>query len=81
MVDMLSIIIRKERTADLESIQLQVLFTLVLIDKIFVHKVEIIFLRLRLNISFCCSKELSCRDGSFEYPQHMFWSRNKKVIF
>ena len=21
------------------------------------------------------------RDGSFEYPQHMFWLRNKKLIF
>ena len=20
-------------------------------------------------------------DGSFEYPQHMFWLRNKKIIF
>ena len=27
---------------------------------------------------FGCSKELSYRDGSFEYPQHMFWLRNKK---
>ena len=24
-----------------------------------------------------CSKEPSHRDGSFEYPQHMFWLRNK----
>ena len=28
-----------------------------------------------------CSKEPSHRDGSFEYPQHMFWLRNKKIIF
>ena len=21
------------------------------------------------------------RDGSFEYPQHMFWLRNKKIVF
>ena len=28
-----------------------------------------------------CSKEPSHRDGSFEYPQHMFWLRNKKNIF
>ena len=27
-----------------------------------------------------CSKESSHRDGSFEYPQHMFWLRNKKII-
>ena len=27
---------------------------------------------------FGCSKEPSHRDSSFEYPQHMFWLRNKK---
>ena len=27
-----------------------------------------------------CSEEPS-RDGSFEYPQHMFWLRNKKNNF
>ena len=26
-------------------------------------------------------KEVSHRDGSFEYPQHMFWLRNKKNNF
>ena len=30
---------------------------------------------------FGCSKEPSYRDGSFEYPQHMFWLRNKKTNF
>ena len=30
---------------------------------------------------FGCSKELSHRDGSFEYPQYMFWWRNKKNNF
>ena len=25
------------------------------------------------------SKEPSHRDGSFEYPQYMFWFRNKKT--
>ena len=30
---------------------------------------------------FGCSKEPSRRDDSFEYPQHMFWSRNKKNNF
>ena len=30
---------------------------------------------------FGCSKELSHRLGSFEYPQHMFWWRNKKNNF
>ena len=28
-----------------------------------------------------CSKEPSHRDGSFEYPQYMFWLRNKKNNF
>ena len=30
---------------------------------------------------FGCSKEPSHRDGSFEYPQHIFELRNKKNIF
>ena len=30
---------------------------------------------------FGCSKEPSHRDGSFEYPQHMFWLRYKKNNF
>ena len=30
---------------------------------------------------FGCSKEPSHLDGSFEYPQHMFWLRNKKNNF
>ena len=29
---------------------------------------------------FGCSKEPSHRDGSFEYPKHMFWLRNEKKI-
>ena len=28
-----------------------------------------------------CSKEPSHRDGSLEYPQHMFWLGNKKNNF
>ena len=40
-----------------------------------------IFLLISFNICFGCSKELSHRDGSFEYPQHMFWLRNKKNKF
>ena len=28
-----------------------------------------------------CSREPSHRDGSFEYPEHMFWLRNKKKNF
>ena len=38
----------------------------------------IIFLFISLNMCLGCSKEPSHRDGSFEYPQHMFWLRNKK---
>ena len=45
------------------------------------HKIAIIFLTIRLNMCFGCSKEPSHRDGSFEYPQHMFWLRNKKNNF
>ena len=30
---------------------------------------------------FVCSKEPFHRDGSFEYPQHMFWMRNKENNF
>ena len=33
------------------------------------------------SICYRCSKEPSHRDGSFEYPQRMFWLRNKKIIF
>ena len=29
---------------------------------------------------FGCSKEPSHRDGSFEYPQHMFWLRKKNSV-
>ena len=40
-----------------------------------------IFLPISLNICLGCSKDPSHSDGSFEYPQHMFWLRNKKIIF
>ena len=40
-----------------------------------------IFLYISFIICFGCSKEPSHRDGSFEYPQHMFWLRNKKLLF
>ena len=43
--------------------------------------IAIIFLSISLNMCFGCSKEPSHRDGSFEYPQHMFWLRNKKNNF
>ena len=48
--------------------------------KLFEHKNVIIFLPISLSICFGCSKEPSRRDSSFEYPQLMFWLRNKKLI-
>ena len=44
-------------------------------------KIVIIFLSISLNLCFGWSKEPSHRDGSFEYPQHMFWFRNEKTNF
>ena len=46
---------------------------------IYMRKIVIIFLTISHNICFGCSKEPSHRDGSFEYPQHIFWLRNKEV--
>ena len=40
-----------------------------------------IFLHISFNISFGCSKEPSHHNRSFEYQQHMFWLRNKKIVF
>ena len=51
------------------------------INKFFERKIFNISLPIRCNICFGCSKEPSHWDGSFEYPQHMFWLRNKKIIF
>ena len=42
-------------------------------------KIWNIFLSISLNIRCGYSKEWSHKDGSFEYPQHMFWFRNKKT--
>ena len=39
------------------------------------------FLPISFNICFGCLDEPSHWDGSFEYPQHMFWLRIKKIIF
>ena len=51
------------------------------IRKFYLLKILIIFLPNNLNMCFGCSKELSHWDGSFEYPQHMFWMRNKENDF
>ena len=50
-------------------------------NKIFERKILNIFLPINFDIYFGCSKEASHQDSSFEYPQHMFWLRNKKIIF
>ena len=44
-------------------------------------KIVNIFLPISLNICFGCTKEPSQWDGSFEYPQRMFWLKIKKTIF
>ena len=54
------------------------LFIYVQLSKTFEFKIVVIFLPINANICFWCSKEPSHRDGSFDYPQHMFWLRNKK---
>ena len=51
------------------------------VSKYFERKIVNIFLPISWNICFGCLKEPSHWDGSFEYPQHMFWLRNKKIIF
>ena len=43
-------------------------------------KMQFFFLS-SLNMCFVCSKEPSHWDGSFEYPEPMFWLRNKEIIF
>ena len=47
----------------------------------FSHKILYMFLPIIFNMCFGCSKEPSHWDGSFEYPQRMFWLRNKKINF
>ena len=49
------------------------------VHQIFFGKVVIILLLISLNICLWCSKEPSHGDDSFEYQQHMFWLRNKKI--
>ena len=50
-------------------------------NKNFQRKIVNIFLPINVNICFGCWKELTHWEGSFEYPQHMFWLRNKKIKF
>ena len=57
---------------------------LVLINN-FLRKIVNIFLSISFNICFniCLgsSKEPSHRDGSFVWSQHLFWLRNREIIF
>ena len=46
----------------------------------FERKIVNIFLPISLTC-LRCSKEPSHWEDSFEYPQHLFWLRNKKIIF
>ena len=43
-------------------------------------KIVNIFLPIIFSICFGCSKDPPHRDGSFEYPQHMFWLKNKNFL-
>ena len=45
------------------------------------RKFVIVSLSASLNMCYVYSKEPSPRDRSFEYPLHIFWLRNKKMIF
>ena len=45
------------------------------------HKIPIIVLSISLNMCFGCWIEPSHWDSSFEYLQHRFWVRDKKIIF
>ena len=40
-----------------------------------------VYLAISFNICFGCSTEPSHWEGSFEYPQPMFWIRHKKMNF
>ena len=51
------------------------------IIKTVARKTVIIFLPIDFNICIGCPKEPSHRDGSFEYPQSMFWLRDMKIKF
>ena len=47
----------------------------------FENEIAIIFLTSSLNTELGCSVKLSYLDGSFEYPQHMFKLKAKKIKF
>ena len=45
------------------------------------HNIVNISLPINLSICFGCSKKPSRWEQSFDCPQHMFWLRNKNIIF
>ena len=45
------------------------------------HTIVINFLFISINMCSGCPKETSHGDSSFEYPQYIFWLRNKKNNF
>ena len=52
------------------------------ISAIFFGKIVSIILFVSFNISLEAQKNsFKVRDCSFEYPQHMFWLKNKKIKF
>ena len=62
----------------------QISDTLITLDEItkkVKRKIVNIFLPISFNICFGFSKEPYQWDGSFEYPQHMFWLWNKEINF
>ena len=46
----------------------------------FLRKIVNIFLPISFNMFWVLKRTVSLR-GFFEYPQHMFWLRNKKINF
>ena len=50
-------------------------------NQIFQCKIVNIFLQIIFSICLECSNKPSHRGGSFVYQQHIFWLRNKKIIF
>ena len=55
--------------------------TKVQVSNHFGANIAIIFLTIGQSICFRHSKEPAHGDGAFEYPQHMFWMKNKKENF
>ena len=50
------------------------------INTLFERKIVNILLPISFNIILVLKRTVSLRDGSIEYPQSMFWLRNKIII-